>query len=213
MLLIAILPLFLSPSIIIPIHGITQIASNSSRMFFSISHVQWHLFPKFLIGSIVGTFLFGFVLFNIPTDYVPIAIGSYILLNLWSSKFAKFMSKFESYYLVGFLQTGLGLIVGTTGPLSLSVLTKELKSKDEIVATSSTFMTISHLAKVPVYLAITSFLDSNLLLITYMVSASVAGSFIGTKLRLKANNEKLILVIKVLLSILAIKMLISVVLL
>ena len=209
MLLIAILPVFLSSNIIIPIHGITQIASNSSRMFFSIAYVQWQLFPKFLIGSIIGTLIFGFALFNIPTDYIPIAIGAYIILNLWSPTFAKFISKFENYYLIGLFQTGLGLVVGATGPLSLSVLTKELKSKDEIIATSSMFMTISHLAKVPVFLAITPFLNDNILLITAMVIGSVSGSFIGTKLRLKANNEKLILVIKVLLSILAINMLIS----
>lgn len=209
MLLIGILPIFLSSNIIIPIHGITQIASNSSRMFFSITHVQWQLFPKFLIGSIIGTLIFGFVLFNIPTDYIPIAIGTYIILNLWNPVFSKYISKFENYYLIGSLQTGLGLVVGATGPLSLSVLTKELKSKDEIIATSSMFMTISHLAKVPVYLAITPFLNGSILLITAMVIGSVLGSFIGTKLRIKANNEKLILVIKVLLSILAINMLIS----
>lgn len=209
MLLIAILPIFLSSNIIIPIHGITQIASNSSRMLFSVAHVQWQLFPKFLIGSIIGTLIFGFVLFNISTDYIPIAIGIYIILNLWSPPFAKFISKFENYFLIGLLQTGLGLVVGATGPLSLSVLTKELKSKDEIIATSSMFMTISHLAKVPVYLAITPFLSGSILLITFMVVGSIIGSFIGTKLRLKASNDKLILVIKSLLSILAINMLIS----
>ena len=119
------------------------------------------------------------------------------------------MSKFESYYLIGLLQTGLGLIVGATGPLSLSILTKDLKSKDEIIATSSMFMTISHLAKVPVYSAITPVLNDSILLITAMAIGSILGSFIGTRLRLKANNEKLIFVIKVFLSILAINMLIS----
>ncbi len=212
MLLIAILPILINPNIIIPIHGITQIASNSSRMIFSFTHVQWSLFPKFLIGSIVGTLLFGFALFNVPTDYVPIAIGLYIILNLWVTKFSNFISKFESYYLIGLIQTGLGLIVGATGPLSLSILTKELKSKDQIIATSSMFMTISHLAKVPVYLAITPFLQGSISLIIYMVLGSIAGSFFGTKLRLKADNEKLILAIKILLSLLAANMLLSAVL-
>lgn len=209
MLLIAVLPIFLAPNVVIPIHGITQIASNSSRVVFSFSHVKWSLLPKFLIGSVIGTLLFGFLLFNVPADYVPVAIGLYIILNLWVSKFSMFVSKFESYYLIGLVQTGLGLIVGATGPLSLSVLAKEMKSKDQIIATSSMFMTISHLAKVPVYLAITPFLKGSILLITSMVVGSIAGSFFATKLRLKANDEKLILAIKVLLSTLAIKMLLS----
>jgi len=213
MLLIAILPAFLTPSLVIPIHGITQIASNSSRMFFSLPHVKWALFPKFFAGSVIGVLLFGYILLNIPTDYVPLAIGTYILLNLWSPHFSKFFRKFESYYLIGLLQTGLGLVVGAIGPLSLSVLTKELKSKDEIIATSSMFMTISHLAKIPVFALITSALFVNIKLITYMVIGSIVGSLIGTKLRLSASNEKLILAIKILLTVLAIRMIVVVALL
>jgi uncharacterized membrane protein YfcA len=209
MLLIAVLPLFLNPSLIIPIHGITQLASNSSRMAFSLKYVRWELLPKFLAGSLVGVFLFGLLLSNISTEYVPIGIGLYILLNLWSKHFSNFIRKYENYYLIGLLQTGLSLIVGATGPLSLTVLTKELSSKDEIIATSSMFMTISHLAKVPVFMAIGVSLLGHLNLLVYMVLGSVLGSFIGTKLRLASNNEKLILVIKVLLSLLALKMLIT----
>ena len=209
MLLIAILPLFLSPSLIIPIHGITQLASNSSRMLFSLSNVKWELLAKFLIGSLIGVFLFGFLLSNISTEYVPICIGFYITLNLWSRRFSEFIEKYESYYLIGILQTGLGLIVGATGPLSLTILTKKLSSKDEIVATSSMFMTISHLAKIPVFMVIGVSLFEHFNLLLFMIFGSIIGSFIGTRLRLVSNNEKLILVIKVLLTLMAIRMLVT----
>lgn len=213
MLLIAVIPLFLNPSLIIPVHGITQLASNSSRMMFSLKHVKWALLPKFLLGSLIGVVIFGFLLSNISTEYVPIGIGLYIILNLWSMRFSNFIKKYENYYLIGLLQTGLGLIVGATGPLSLTVLTKELRSKDEIIATSSMFMTISHLAKIPVFLAIGVSLMGHLNLLIFMVVGSVLGSFIGTKLRLKSNNDKLILVIKILLSLMALRMLFTAVLL
>tara|TARA_R110001583_G_scaffold40778_1_gene130099 strand:- start:25974 stop:26699 length:726 start_codon:yes stop_codon:yes gene_type:complete len=207
MLLIAILPLFLSPSLIIPIHGITQLASNSSRMLFSLSDVRWELLPKFLLGSLIGVILFGFLLSNISTEYVPIFIGFYIILNLWSKRFSDFIKKYESYYLIGMLQTGLGLIVGATGPLSLTVLTKKLNSKDEIIATSSMFMTISHLAKIPVFMVIGVSLFEHINLLLFMIFGSVIGSFIGTRLRMASNNDKLIWVIKILLTLMAIRML------
>lgn len=206
MLLIAILPVFLHPSLIIPIHGIAQIASNSSRMLFSVQFVRWSLLPKFLIGSLAGVLLFGFVLLNVPTTYVPLAIGIYIVLNLWSPHFAKAIKRFESYYIIGLLQTGLGLVVGATGPLSLTVLTKQLKSKDEIIATSSMFMTISHLAKIPVFAFVANELFENVLLIMCMIIGAILGSYLGTKLRLAANNERLILIIKLLLTLLAVRM-------
>lgn len=210
MLLIAILPVFLPPSLLIPIHGITQLASNSSRMLFSFTDVKWSLLPKFFIGSLIGTLLFGYIIYNMPTTYLPLAIGLYIMLNLWSPDFSKFMRRFESYYVIGFLQTGLGLIVGATGPISLSILTKQLQSKDEIIATSSLFMTISHLAKIPVFLAIGAALLTHLNLIGSMVLGSVVGSYVGTKLRLKADNDKLVWLIKILLTLLAIHMIANV---
>jgi len=208
MLLIAVLPLFLTSSVVIPIHGITQLASNSSRMIFSLKDVQWVLLPKFLLGSLVGVLLFGFVLSNISVDYVPIAIGLYIILNLWSSRFSTFIKKYENYYLIGMLQTGLGLIVGATGPLSLTVLTKQLMSKDQIIATSSMFMTISHLAKIPVFMLIGVSLLSHVNILFYMVLGSILGSFLGTRVRLVANNDKLILLIKILLTVMAMRMLV-----
>jgi len=207
MLLLAILPVFLSPSLIIPIHGITQLASNSSRMLFSIKDVKWSLLPPFLVGSLIGIFIFAFLLSNLPTQYVPIAIGGYILLNLWSQRFANFIKRYESYYLIGLLQTGLGLIVGATGPLSLTVLTKQLTNKDEIIATSSMFMTISHFAKIPVFMVLGVSLSEHLNLLLIMIVGSVLGSFIGTKLRVLSNNDKLILLIKLLLSLMAVRML------
>lgn len=173
MLLIAILPTFLPVNLLIPIHGITQLASNSSRMLFSLNDVKWSLLPKFFIGSLFGTALFGFVIYNMPTTYLPLAIGVYIVMNLWSPVFSNFMRQFENYYVIGFLQTGLGLIVGATGPLSLSILAKQLTSKDEIIATSSMFMTLSHLAKIPVFTVLGAALLEHISLISYMIVGSV----------------------------------------
>lgn len=212
MLLIAILPAFLAPSVIIPVHGLVQLASNSSRMLFSLSKVRWDFLPRFLLGSIAGSIVIGYGLSTISMEYVPLAIGLYILLNLWSPRFSKAVSKYESYYLIGFLQTGLGLVVGATGPLGLSVLSKQLKCKDEVIATSSLFMTISHLAKIPVYLVVTTTLFANVSLITFMIVGAVLGSYLGTQFRFRANNDVIIKVIKVLLTLLAVRMVVSVIL-
>lgn len=209
MLLVSILPIYLAPQLVIPVHGIAQLASNSSRMLFSFGDVCWRLLPRYIIGSIAGVILFGFLIVNIASDYIPIAIGLYIVLNLWSPSFARFISHYESYYLIGLLQTGLGLIVGAPGPIAITVLTKDLTCKNAIIATQSIFMTISHIAKIPVFGAIgVSLMDHSSLLLCMIIGA-ITGSLVGTKLRKIANNDKLILLIKCLLSLLAIKMIIS----
>lgn len=212
LLLLPVISLYLPPSIIIPIHGLTQLASNSSRVLFSFKNVRWQLLPPFLVGSFLGVFVFGFLIASLPVAYIPLAIGGYILLNMWSSRFSIFLSRYENYYIIGFIQTGLGLLVGATGPLSLSILTKDLENKDEIIATSAIFMSISHLAKVPVFMLLGFSLLANIHIIFYMVLGSIIGSLIGIKLRKKTNNEQWFSIIKILLTLLALKMIIEVLL-
>ncbi len=209
MLLIAIMPSFLPAAVIIPIHGIVQLASNGSRVALSINHVAWPLLPAFLIGSAIGLALFSTLLLNISADYIPLAIGSYILLNLWSKPFANAMKRFESFYIIGALQTGLSLIVGATGPLTNNILLKKLQNKDQIIATGAVFMSISHLAKIVVFGFIGFQLGQYLLTVIIMSLGAILGSFIGSKMRKKVDNKLYLNLIKYLLSLLAIKMIMT----
>ncbi|MEJ2763450.1 sulfite exporter TauE/SafE family protein [Photobacterium sp. MCCC 1A19761] len=211
MLLIATLPVFLHPAVIIPLHGITQLASNASRMVFSIKDVRWSLLPPFLVGSAVGILLFGFLLANLPTGLIPVAIGLYILLSLWSERFSQWIKRYENFYLVGGLQTGLGLMVGATGPLALSVLTKRLTDQNQIIATSALMMAISHIAKILVFGYLGFSFAEHLETLLYLVTGSIIGSWLGTRLRQFVGNPHMIMVIKLALSLLAIRMIMAVV--
>ena len=210
MLLIAVMPVLLPAAAIIPIHGITQLASNASRVFFSWQDVQWELLPKFLAGSLVGLLCFGSLLYSIPSDFIPLAIGSYILLSLWSKPFDHFIKRYETFYAVGAMQTGLSLIVGATGPLATSILTRHLKDKDQIIATGAIFMTISHLSKILIFGIIGFQFLEYLWLIIFMSLGAILGSFIGTRMRKVLNNQTYLNIVKVLLTILAVRMIIAV---
>lgn len=208
MLLIAIMPAFLPASAIIPVHGIVQLASNSSRVVFSLHHVEWRLLPHFLVGSALGLVIFGYLLYSVPADYIPLAIGSYILLSLWSEGFNRFIKRYESYYAVGAMQTGLSLIVGATGPLATSILTRHLQDKDKIIATAAIFMTISHLSKIVIFGLIGFSFMEFIWLILFMSGGAIAGSYLGTRLRHKINNSSYLKMIKLLLTALALRMII-----
>ena len=59
MMLIALMPHFFAPSLVIPVHAVTQLASNTSRVWFSFDAVRWSLFTPFFLGSLAvrGRFL------------------------------------------------------------------------------------------------------------------------------------------------------------
>jgi len=206
MLLIAIMPMFLPPLAVVPVHGVVQLASNASRMAFSWRDVQWHMVLPFIVGSLLGVALFALVLFNISTDYIPVAIAVYILLSLWSESFARALRRYESLYTVGFMQSGLGIVVGTPGPLALALLSKRLEDPNHVIATTALFVTISHVAKLLVFGLIGFSFLSYWPVMTVMLIGSVLGSWAGTRIRTSLDHERLALAVKVLLTGLCLKM-------
>lgn len=211
LLLIAILPSFLPLNAIIPIHGLNQITSNLSRAYFGYKDIQYHVIRPFVIGSFVGVGVFAYGLTIVSLTYIPLVIGIYILMSLWSQKFNDILMKYENYYLIGFFQSGLSVIAGTTGQLTMTKLLKEFKDKDKVVATSAILMSITHILKIIVFFYFGFAVYDYLSIIASMIISSIFGSYVGTKLRHKINGKKLIFVLKLVLSILALKSIICVI--
>lgn len=210
MMLIAILPSFLPLNALIPVHGLTQMSSNFSRAVFEYKDVQYEVIPKFLLGSIVGIGIFAAIINFISLEYVPLFIGAYILLSLWSQKFNDKIKKFENYYIIGFFQTGLSIVVGATGPLTMTILLKDYKDKDKVVATGAALMSITHILKVFVFMYFGFVFFDYIGIIVAMIIGAVAGSWAGTQLRDKIDGKRFTIILKVLLTALAIKVIVDV---
>jgi len=209
LMLIAILPSFLPLQALIPIHGFTQMFSNLSRAYFGYKDIAFEVVPKFLIGSVFGVSLIALILDMISLEYIPLFIGIYILLSLWSKKFNDKIKKYENYYLIGFLQSGLSVVVGATGPLTMTLLLKEYDDKNKVVATAALLMSITHCMKVLVFVYFGFMFSEYIDVITIMVLGVILGSYISTKLRDKIDGKKLLFAIKILLTILALKLIIG----
>lgn len=210
MMLITILPSFLPINALIPVHGLTQMTSNLSRAVFGYKDVQYEVIPKFLLGSFLGIGIFASILNFISLEYVPLFIGVYILLSLWSEKFNEKIKRYESYFLAGFFQTGLSIVVGATGPLTMTLLLKDYKNKDKVVATSAALMSLSHILKVFVFMYFGFVFFDYIGIIIAMVIGAIVGSWVGTKLRNIIDGKKFTIILKVLLTTLAIKVIVGV---
>ena len=206
LMLIAVLPAFVPAVAIVPLHSVTQISSNASRALFALNAVEWRYLPGFFSGSLIGVAVFGYVLSRIPTHYIPLFIGAYLLLNIWSRRFGKLLEKYENILLMGFIQTGLGLLVGATGPLAMSMLLKQTGDREKVVATSAMLMTVTHLFKI-VFFGILGFAyRAYLVPLILLVSGAVLGSLIGTRLRGSIDGRHFIVALKVVLTVLALRM-------
>ena len=138
-------------------------------------------------------------------------IAVYILASQWSTKFNAVMRQYESFWVAGIIQSGLGLFVGATGPLTTTLLFKRSQNKDQIVATNAMMMLISHVLKCVVFgLVGFAFLDflNEILVLAF---GAVLGSWLGTLLRKRVPNRLFSNGLKWLLTLLAIGMIISVI--
>jgi len=210
MMLIAIMPSFLPINALIPIHGLTQLSSNFSRAFFGYKDIQYEVIPKFLIGSLLGVGLFATIVSLISLEYVPLFMGAYILLSLWSSKFNDKIKKFENYYLIGFFQSGLSIVVGATGPLAMTLLLKDYGDKNKVVVTAAAIMCITHILKLIVFMYFGFVFFDYIGIIVAMIVGAILGSFVGTKLRDKVDGKKFTMILKVILTVLAVKIIVGV---
>lgn len=204
LLLLGFMPLFLPAAAIIPVHGVVQLVSNSSRAYFSWRSIQWAMFKPYLLGGIVGTAIFSLILQSISLSLLPLFMGGYILLSQWSNIFNRLVSHLESFTLLGFLQVGLSLFSGTIGPVHMVLLNKQYSDKDQIVATAAALMTVKHGLKIVAFILIGVKLWEYIDTIVVMSLAAIVGSYLGTRLRGKTQNQRFKLIVKLLLTALAI---------
>jgi uncharacterized membrane protein YfcA len=209
MLLISFMSVFLPPAAVVPVHGVVQFASNASRGAFSPREIRRELLWPFLIGCLIGTLLGSRLVLQVPSAYLPIPLGTFILLMTWLPQIKKklwFPGKFLS---LGIVQAFLTLFVGATGPLNMPFLMRAGLTKDQLVVTAAAFMTIVHLVKIITFGLLGFTFAPYLGLMVWMVLAVIAGSYVGTKLRHKVPEQLFLKVFKLLISLLAVRMIVK----
>ena len=211
MVLIAVMPFFIAPQALIPVHGATQLFSNASRAWFGRKAVDFSDFRPFLIGSLAGTAVFAVLVNFLQLETVPLFIGVYILLSLWSKRFSDFLRRFENFYIVGFLQTGLSVFVGAPGPLALALLHRRHDHTETVVSTAALMMMVSHAMKMPVYVWLGFRFGDYLPLMAMMIAAATLGSYVGTRLRHVFSAAVLKKVVHWLLTLMAVQLIVRII--
>ncbi|MEJ6474848.1 sulfite exporter TauE/SafE family protein [Pseudoalteromonas piscicida] len=186
-LLLAVLPSFITPPALIPVHGAVQLSSNVSRFLFDIRSTCFSALGQFFIGSIIGAY-FGAQLFNkIDFSIIPLFISLFILFVLWFP-IEKVMSKIPGkYFSLGIVQTSLALYVGATGPLSTSILIRDGYESREVIVTNAAINTLINVFKIAVFLYLGFVFHDFIFHVIVMSTFAIFGSYVGTKLRLGIN--------------------------
>jgi uncharacterized membrane protein YfcA len=209
MLLISVMSVFLPPAAIVPVHGVVQFASNASRGAFSAKDIRRDILWPFLIGCLIGTLAGSRVVLKVPNEFLPMPLGIFILTMTWLPQIKKklwFPGRFLS---LGFVQAFLTLFVGATGPLNMPFLIRAGLSRDQLVVTGAAFMTIVHLVKIITFSLLGFAFGPYLFLMLLMILAVISGSYAGTRLRHQVPEQLFLMAFKLLITLLAMRMIIK----
>jgi len=209
MLLISVMSVFLPPVAIVPVHGVVQFASNASRGAFSAKDIRRDILWPFLIGCLIGTLAGSRVVLKVPNEFLPMPLGIFILTMTWLPQIKKklwFPGRFLS---LGFVQAFLTLFVGASGPLNMPFLIRAGLSRDQLVVTGAAFMTIVHLVKIITFGLLGFAFGPYLFLMLLMILAVISGSYAGTRLRHKVSEQLFLMAFKLLITLLAMRMIIK----
>ncbi|HKJ52822.1 MAG TPA: sulfite exporter TauE/SafE family protein [Gammaproteobacteria bacterium] len=206
MILIALMPGLLPAAAIVPVHAIVQLFSNSSRALFGWRFLRWEFVLAFVAGGILGGLAAAGLRTRIDLEYTPLLIAAYILYTVWGPPLRLKRPPRGEFAIIGFLQTGLSMLVGATGPMGQASLLRRGLKRDALVVTGALMTTFSHLIKVALFALLGfAFLDYWQLILG-MTAGVIAGAFIGTHIRYRIDETIFRQILKWALTLLALRM-------
>ena len=138
-------------SLLIPLHGTTQLISNLSRALYLLNYVNGKIFIFYLIGLPFGVFTATQIIKSIPSKTIPLTLLAVLITYALfkPKKLPHLKIPFWSFSLVGMISGTLGILVGATGPFLAVFFLREDISKEEIVSTKAAMQMSMHLLKIP----------------------------------------------------------------
>ena len=206
MLLISLMPGAIPIAAIVPVHGAVQLVSNASRVLLGVRHIEWSIFWPFLGGACIGAWAGAPLVQHLPTQYMPLLLGLFILIFTWLPKREKSFRLPGHFTLMGATQTFIALFVGVSGPLTNAFLLREALPRDRLVVTHGLLMTATHALKMLAFVFMGFAFAPYALLIAAMSVSVILGSYAGTFLRGRVPEKIFRTALKTLITILALRM-------
>lgn len=200
-LLLSVMTFFLSPTVIIPIHGFVQLVSNASRVSYLFEHVKKNFYFWFLLGLPFGVIFSIYLLKDVVTDvHIYIALLIIIFYSVFKPKKLPEIKVSAKYWcLIGFVTGVLAIIVGAVGPLLAVFFIRDDFTKEEIVSTKSAMQLSAHFTKIPAFLFLKfNYFDYSWLIIIMCIGV-ILGTKVGVTLLKRVDSQKFKFLFKVVL--------------
>jgi len=210
-LILAGLLLVFPPALAIPLHSFTQLSANALRMGIFFKQVHWKVVGAYSLLMIpaawAGAELFD--LFN--PSWLKIMVGVFILVSIIPFKFRPTGEpRLKTFVFLGGASGFLGIFVGAVGPLVTPFFNRLKIERQGMLSTKSAGQAMLQLSKIFAFWGAAGVdfiaLKNNVFI---LVLASLTGVALSIPLSRKISDAKFDLIVNVLLSLVAIKVLLE----
>jgi uncharacterized membrane protein YfcA len=211
MVLLAIMTLLMPAHMVVPIHGVVQLASNGTRTFIFLPHVRWRVFVVYVVPATVGLIAATFVWSGDKMFWFKPAIGLFILGFLIYRRYSPKLRNpaLWIYAPLGLVVGFLSIFVGATGPFLAPFFLRDDFQKENVIATKAACQMWLHLAKIPAFLVLEFNYAQHWLLLAGLVAAVIVGTYVGKRLLGKMSERFFSILFQGVLAVIAIVLIVN----
>lgn len=167
-------------NVLIAVHGLVQLGSNTGRAVLQRAHVDWAVVRKFTAGGIAGALLGGLFFVNLPERVLMLILGAFILYMVWGPKIKVPHAEKWGMPAAGAFAVFCAMFVGAMGPFLNAVLQRHGFSRQKLIGTQAACLVFQHALKVAVFIFLGVALREWLGMILLMIATGFAGTYVGT---------------------------------
>ena len=167
--------------VVVPLHGVVQLVSNSTRTLVLLRHVAWRVFlvyaPPMLLGLAAATALWS----GDKLTFLRPAIGLFLLGFLAFRRWAPVLRNPPRwvYALLGLVVGFASVWIGSVGPLLDTFFLRDDFTPEQVIATKAACQSLSHLLKIPAFVVLGFDFQGHAALLGGLVVAVIVGTLVG----------------------------------
>ncbi len=192
--LLAVMLLFYDPFVAIPLHGVVQLVSNSSRAVIQRAHLRWDLIWRYSLLLVPLGFVGVEITQTLPPSIARGLIGAFVLLATWApglmllGAHPEEMAPNRRFILLGGTVGLLNPTIGATGPLIAPFFLNLGLTRFALIGTKAACQAFGHIAKIFVFGVVGFAFVEHLALLIALSASVIVGTMVGSRI-LHGVNE------------------------